>query len=100
MYRATFVSLLLLCGLLAGCSAVSPFSTLTKLDVVLTDRTVRAGGSLKVFSHLLGESDMKLFGTPKLARSDAMRISLRPAISQPKPIAGPLTAAISGTSSP
>jgi LysR family transcriptional activator of nhaA len=41
---------------------------LGKLDVVLTDRTVRAGGSLKVFSHLLGESDMKLFGTPKLAR--------------------------------
>ena len=36
MYRATLVSLLLLCGLLAGCSAVSPFSTLTKLDVVLT----------------------------------------------------------------
>jgi len=41
---------------------------LGKLDVVLTDRTVRAGSSLKVFSHLLGESDMKLFGTPKLAR--------------------------------
>lgn len=41
---------------------------LGKLDVVLTDRTVRAGGSLKVFSHLLGESDLKLFGTPKLAR--------------------------------
>ncbi|WP_432381864.1 transcriptional activator NhaR [Duganella sp. P38] len=41
---------------------------LGKLDVVLTDRTVRAGGSLKVFSHLLGESGMKLFGAPKLAR--------------------------------
>jgi len=41
---------------------------LGKLDVVLTDRTVRAGGSLKVFSHLLGESDMKLFGTRKLAQ--------------------------------
>jgi len=41
---------------------------LGKLDVVLTDRTVRAGGSLKVFSHLLGESDMKLFGAAKLAR--------------------------------
>lgn len=40
---------------------------LGKLDVVLTDRTVRAGGSLKVFSHLLGESDMKLFGVPGLA---------------------------------
>jgi LysR family transcriptional activator of nhaA len=41
---------------------------LNKLDVVLTDRSVRAGGSLKVFSHLLGESDMKLFGVPRLAR--------------------------------
>jgi len=40
---------------------------LGKLDVVLTDREVRAGGSLKVFSHLLGESDMKLFGVPRLA---------------------------------
>lgn len=40
---------------------------LGKLDVVLTDRTVRAGGSLKVFSHLLGESGMKLFGVPRLA---------------------------------
>lgn len=40
---------------------------LGKLDVVLTDRTVRAGGSLKVFSHLLGESEMKLFGVPRLA---------------------------------
>jgi LysR family transcriptional activator of nhaA len=40
---------------------------LGKLDVVLTDRTVHAGGSLKVFSHLLGESDMKLFGVPRLA---------------------------------
>ncbi|MYM93318.1 transcriptional activator NhaR [Duganella vulcania] len=41
---------------------------LGKLDVVLTDRAVRAGGSLKVFSHLLGESDMKLYGVHKLAR--------------------------------
>lgn len=41
---------------------------LGKLDVVLTDRTVRAGSSLKVFSHLLGESDMKLFGVPRLAQ--------------------------------
>ncbi|MYN46925.1 transcriptional activator NhaR [Pseudoduganella sp. FT93W] len=41
---------------------------LGKLDVVLTDRTVRAGGSLKVFSHLLGESDMQLYGTQHLAR--------------------------------
>lgn len=40
---------------------------LHKLDVVLTDRAVRAGASLRVFSHLLGESAMKLFGVPKLA---------------------------------
>ncbi|NVZ70996.1 type VI secretion system lipoprotein TssJ [Pseudomonas costantinii] len=36
MYRAIFASMLLLLGLLAGCSAISPFSTLTKLDVALT----------------------------------------------------------------
>lgn len=36
MYRATLASLLLLLGLLAGCSALSPFSTLTKLDAALT----------------------------------------------------------------
>lgn len=36
MYRVTLSLLLLLFGLLAGCSAVSPFSTLTKLDVLLT----------------------------------------------------------------
>ncbi|AZE84287.1 Type VI secretion lipoprotein/VasD [Pseudomonas orientalis] len=36
MYRATLISLLLMLGLLAGCSALSPFSTLTKLDLVLT----------------------------------------------------------------
>jgi type VI secretion system protein VasD len=36
MHRATLVSIPLLLGLLAGCSAVSPFSTLTKLDVALT----------------------------------------------------------------
>ena len=36
MYRATRAVVLLLFGFLAGCSAVSPFSTLTKLDVVLT----------------------------------------------------------------
>lgn len=41
---------------------------LGKLDVVLTDRTVRAGGSLRVYSHLLGESDMQLFGVARLAR--------------------------------
>lgn len=41
---------------------------LHKLDVVLTDRTVRASASLRVFSHLLGESEMMLFGAPALAR--------------------------------
>jgi LysR family transcriptional activator of nhaA len=41
---------------------------LHKLDVVLSDRTVRAGASLRVFSHLLGESAMQLFGVDKLAK--------------------------------
>lgn len=41
---------------------------LNKLDVVLTDRAVRPGGGLRVFSHLLGESGMQLFGVPRLAR--------------------------------
>jgi LysR family transcriptional activator of nhaA len=41
---------------------------LHKLDVVLTDRSVRATASLRVFSHLLGESEMMLFGAPVLAR--------------------------------
>ncbi|AZF05131.1 type VI secretion system lipoprotein TssJ [Pseudomonas sp. R5-89-07] len=36
MYRVTLTPLLLTLGLLAGCSAVSPFSTLTKLDLLLT----------------------------------------------------------------
>lgn len=40
---------------------------LHKLDVVLTDRPVPAGASLRVFSHLLNESAMKLFGTQELA---------------------------------
>jgi len=40
---------------------------LHKLDVVLTDREVRAGTSLRVYSHLLGESAMQLFGVPELA---------------------------------
>jgi LysR family transcriptional activator of nhaA len=40
---------------------------LHKLDVVLTDRAVPAGASLRVFSHLLEESTMKLFGVPALA---------------------------------
>jgi LysR family transcriptional activator of nhaA len=41
---------------------------LHKLDVVLTDRAVRSGASLRVFSHLLGESKLKLFGVPQLAQ--------------------------------
>ena len=38
-----------------------------KLDVVLTDRPVPSGTTLRVFSHLLGESEIMLFGTPELA---------------------------------
>ncbi len=41
---------------------------LHKLDVVLTDRSIRATASLRVFSHLLGESEMQLFGAQKLVR--------------------------------
>lgn len=37
-----------------------------KLDVVLTDRPVPPGTNLKVFSHLLGESELTLFGVPAL----------------------------------
>ncbi len=37
-----------------------------KLDVVLTDRPVPPGTNLKVFSHLLGESELTLFGVPVL----------------------------------
>jgi LysR family transcriptional activator of nhaA len=44
---------------------------LHKLDVVLTDRPVRASASLRVFSHLLGESEMQLFGVRALARKYA-----------------------------
>ena len=40
---------------------------LHKLDLVLTDRAVPAGASLRVASHLWGESAMKLFGVPALA---------------------------------
>lgn len=40
---------------------------LHKLDVVLTDRAVPAGASLRVFSHLLGESAMQLVGVAALA---------------------------------
>jgi LysR family transcriptional regulator, transcriptional activator of nhaA len=39
-----------------------------KLDVVLTDRPVPSGTTLRVFSHLLGESEIMLFGVPDLAR--------------------------------
>ena len=38
-----------------------------KLDVVLTDRPVHSGTVLRVFSHLLGESELMLFGTHSLA---------------------------------
>ncbi|MGO4379357.1 transcriptional activator NhaR [Pseudoduganella sp. RAF53_2] len=44
---------------------------LHKLDVVLTDRSVRATASLRVFSHLLAESQMNLFGTRALQRKYA-----------------------------
>ncbi|GGY50797.1 LysR family transcriptional regulator [Pseudoduganella albidiflava] len=39
---------------------------LHKLDVVLTDRSVRASASLRVYNHLLGESEMLVFGTKEL----------------------------------
>ena len=39
-----------------------------KLDVVLTDRSVPPGATLRVFSHLLGESEITLFGVPSLAK--------------------------------
>src|SRR3569833_900033 len=38
-----------------------------KLDVVLTDRPVPSGTTLRVFSHLLAESEILLFGVPDLA---------------------------------
>jgi LysR family transcriptional regulator, transcriptional activator of nhaA len=38
-----------------------------KLDVVLTDRPVPSGTTLRVFSHLLGESEISLFAVPALA---------------------------------
>lgn len=40
---------------------------LHKLDVVLTDRPVPSGTNMRVFSHLLGESEITLFGLPALA---------------------------------
>lgn len=41
---------------------------LHKLDVILTDRPVLSGTNLRVFSHLLGESEIMLFGVPELAK--------------------------------
>lgn len=41
--------------------------SLHKLDVVLTDRPVHPGANMRVFSHLLGESEITLFGVPALA---------------------------------
>jgi len=40
---------------------------LHKLDVVLADRPLGAGSPLRVFSHLLGDSTLTLFGTAQLA---------------------------------
>jgi len=40
---------------------------LHKLNLVLTDRPVNPGSSLRLFSHPLGESDTLLFGVPALA---------------------------------
>ena len=42
--------------------------SLHKIDVLLTDRPVPSGTTLRVFSHLLGESDMMLFAVPELAK--------------------------------
>jgi LysR family transcriptional activator of nhaA len=39
-----------------------------KLDVVLTDRPVPSGTNLRVFSHMLGESEITLFGVPSLTK--------------------------------
>ena len=39
-----------------------------KLDVMLTDRPVPPGSSLRVFSHLLGETQISLFAIPELAK--------------------------------
>ncbi len=40
---------------------------LHRLDVVLSDRPVASGGSLRVFSHPLGEYPVSLYGVPALA---------------------------------
>ena len=44
---------------------------LHKLDVVLTDRAVRSGTTLRVFSHLLFDSDTIVVGAPALAATYA-----------------------------
>ncbi len=46
---------------------------LHKLDVVLTDRAVRSGTMLRVFSHLLFESGTIVVGVPALAAVHAAR---------------------------
>ena len=50
-----------------------------KLDVILTDRPVPSGTNLRVFSHLLGESETMLYGVPALAEKyrDNFPASLR-----------------------
>ncbi len=40
---------------------------LHRLDVVLTDREVRAGTTMRVFSHLLSDSETILVGAPELS---------------------------------
>jgi len=42
---------------------------LHRLDVVLTDRPVNPGGSLRVFSHELGDCRISFFGTEPLAEA-------------------------------
>jgi LysR family transcriptional activator of nhaA len=42
---------------------------LHRLDVVLTDRPVASSGSLRVFSHPLGEYPVSLYGTPDLLKT-------------------------------
>lgn len=44
---------------------------LHKLDIVLTDREVRSGTTLRVFSHQLFESETIVVGTPTLAKQYA-----------------------------
>lgn len=44
---------------------------LHRLDVVLSDRPVASSGSLRVFSHPLGDYPVSLYGVPALARKFA-----------------------------